>query len=159
LTQPDHFARVADIIFRQVRGRTSIQRVKRFPDGIRNRAGANDSRHKLKARLADVGGDALALSPADFEKLIADETEKWGKVIRAANIKPEWSARLHIWCGPQFIVSADVFFEIQKSGTRLTVYALIRRRGTGGGAVALATITLAAAIGFNILALAMQFER
>jgi tripartite-type tricarboxylate transporter receptor subunit TctC len=44
---------------------------------------------KLKARLADVGGDALALSPADFEKLIADETEKWGKVIRAANIKPE----------------------------------------------------------------------
>jgi hypothetical protein len=30
----------------------------------------------------------LALSPAEFGKLIADETEKWGKVIRAANIKP-----------------------------------------------------------------------
>jgi tripartite-type tricarboxylate transporter receptor subunit TctC len=44
---------------------------------------------KLKARLADVGGDVLALSPVDFGKLIADETEKWGKVIRAANIKPE----------------------------------------------------------------------
>jgi tripartite-type tricarboxylate transporter receptor subunit TctC len=44
---------------------------------------------KLKARLADVGGDVLALSPADFGRLIADETEKWGKVIRAANIKPE----------------------------------------------------------------------
>jgi tripartite-type tricarboxylate transporter receptor subunit TctC len=44
---------------------------------------------KLKARLADLGGDVLALSPADFGKLIADETEKWGKVIRAANIKPE----------------------------------------------------------------------
>jgi tripartite-type tricarboxylate transporter receptor subunit TctC len=43
---------------------------------------------KLKARLADVGGDVLALSPADFGKLIAEETEKWGKVIRAANIKP-----------------------------------------------------------------------
>jgi tripartite-type tricarboxylate transporter receptor subunit TctC len=44
---------------------------------------------KIKARLADLGGEVLALSPADFAKLIADETEKWGKVIRAANIKPE----------------------------------------------------------------------
>ena len=44
---------------------------------------------KIKARLADLGGMALAGSPADFGKLIADETEKWGKVIRAANIKPE----------------------------------------------------------------------
>ena len=44
---------------------------------------------KLKARLADVGGDVLALSPADFGKLIAEETEKWSKVIRAANIKAE----------------------------------------------------------------------
>jgi len=42
---------------------------------------------KLKARLADLGGDVLALSPADFGKLIAEDTEKWGKVIRAANIK------------------------------------------------------------------------
>jgi tripartite-type tricarboxylate transporter receptor subunit TctC len=44
---------------------------------------------KMKARLADLGGDVLALSPADFGKLIAEDTEKWGKVIRAANIKPE----------------------------------------------------------------------
>jgi tripartite-type tricarboxylate transporter receptor subunit TctC len=44
---------------------------------------------KLKARLADLGGTVLAGSPADFGKLIADDTEKWGKVIRAANIKPE----------------------------------------------------------------------
>src|SRR5262245_33715071 len=44
---------------------------------------------KIKARLADLGGDVLAGSPADFGKLIAEETEKWGKVIRAANIKPE----------------------------------------------------------------------
>jgi tripartite-type tricarboxylate transporter receptor subunit TctC len=43
----------------------------------------------MKARLADLGGEVLALSPADFGNLIADETEKWGKVIRAANIKPE----------------------------------------------------------------------
>jgi tripartite-type tricarboxylate transporter receptor subunit TctC len=44
---------------------------------------------KLRARLADLGGTALPGSPADFGKLIADETEKWGKVIRAANIKAE----------------------------------------------------------------------
>jgi tripartite-type tricarboxylate transporter receptor subunit TctC len=43
----------------------------------------------LKARFADLGGTVLPGSPADFGKLIADETEKWGKVIRAANIKPE----------------------------------------------------------------------
>jgi tripartite-type tricarboxylate transporter receptor subunit TctC len=41
----------------------------------------------MKARLADLGGTLLAGTPADFGKLIADETEKWGKVIRAANIK------------------------------------------------------------------------
>jgi tripartite-type tricarboxylate transporter receptor subunit TctC len=44
---------------------------------------------KLKARLANLGGTVLAGSPADFGRLIADETEKWGKVIRAANIKAE----------------------------------------------------------------------
>jgi tripartite-type tricarboxylate transporter receptor subunit TctC len=44
---------------------------------------------KMKARLADLGGTVLPGSPADFGKLIADETEKWGKVIQAANIKAE----------------------------------------------------------------------
>jgi tripartite-type tricarboxylate transporter receptor subunit TctC len=44
---------------------------------------------QMKAQLADLGGIVLALSPAEFGKLIADETEKWGRVIRAANIKPE----------------------------------------------------------------------
>jgi tripartite-type tricarboxylate transporter receptor subunit TctC len=43
---------------------------------------------KMSARLADLGATALALSPADFGKVMADETEKWGKVIRAADIKP-----------------------------------------------------------------------
>jgi tripartite-type tricarboxylate transporter receptor subunit TctC len=43
---------------------------------------------KMKAGLADLGGTPLQGSPAEFGKLIADETEKWGKVIRAANIKP-----------------------------------------------------------------------
>jgi tripartite-type tricarboxylate transporter receptor subunit TctC len=42
---------------------------------------------KIKARFADLGGTPLVGSPADFGKLIADETEKWAKVIRAANIK------------------------------------------------------------------------
>jgi tripartite-type tricarboxylate transporter receptor subunit TctC len=44
---------------------------------------------KIKARLADMGATPLAGSSADFGKLIADETEKWGKVIRAAGIKAE----------------------------------------------------------------------
>jgi tripartite-type tricarboxylate transporter receptor subunit TctC len=44
---------------------------------------------KMKARLADLGGVALAGSPAEFGKLIADETEKWAKVIKFAGIKPQ----------------------------------------------------------------------
>src|SRR6516162_6821049 len=44
---------------------------------------------QLKARLADLGGTVIAGSPAEFGKLIAEETEKWAKVIRADNIKAE----------------------------------------------------------------------
>ena len=44
---------------------------------------------KFQARLANLGGAVLAGSPADFGKLIAEETKKWGKVIVAANIKRE----------------------------------------------------------------------
>jgi tripartite-type tricarboxylate transporter receptor subunit TctC len=44
---------------------------------------------KIKARLAQLGGTVLAGSPAEFGKLFADETEKWGRVIRAANIKAD----------------------------------------------------------------------
>ena len=44
---------------------------------------------QFKARLANLGGTVLAGSPADFGKLISDETKKWGKVILAANIKRE----------------------------------------------------------------------
>ena len=45
--------------------------------------------HTIKARIADLGGTVLPGSPAEFGKLIADETEKWGKVVRFAGIKPE----------------------------------------------------------------------
>ena len=44
---------------------------------------------KIKARLADLGGTVFVDTPANFSKLIANETEKWGKVIRAANIKAD----------------------------------------------------------------------
>ena len=43
---------------------------------------------RMKARLAELGGTMLAGSPADFGKLIADETEKWAKVVKFAGIKP-----------------------------------------------------------------------
>ena len=44
---------------------------------------------KLKARLADLGGTVIAGSPADFGRLLADETEKWAKVVKLAGMKPE----------------------------------------------------------------------
>jgi tripartite-type tricarboxylate transporter receptor subunit TctC len=50
-------------------------------------AGLSDP--KLNARLADLGGTVLAGSPADFGKLIAEETEKWGKVVKFSGAKPE----------------------------------------------------------------------
>jgi tripartite-type tricarboxylate transporter receptor subunit TctC len=50
-------------------------------------AGLSDPR--LSARLADLGGISMQGSSADFGRVIAEETEKWAKVIRAANIKAE----------------------------------------------------------------------
>ncbi len=50
-------------------------------------AGVNDP--KMKARFAGVGGSTTPMTPAQFGALIAAETEKWGKVVRAANLKPE----------------------------------------------------------------------
>ena len=43
----------------------------------------------MKARLAAIGGETMPGSPSDFGTLIAEETEKWGKVVRAGGIKPE----------------------------------------------------------------------
>jgi tripartite-type tricarboxylate transporter receptor subunit TctC len=44
---------------------------------------------KMKARIADLGSEAMPMTPAEFGKLVADETEKWGKVVKFAGIKPE----------------------------------------------------------------------
>ena len=44
---------------------------------------------KLKARLAELGGIALAGSPVDFGKFIADETEKWAKVVKFVEVKAD----------------------------------------------------------------------
>jgi tripartite-type tricarboxylate transporter receptor subunit TctC len=56
-------------------------------DRLNKEANAGLADAKLKVRLADLGGTLIPGSPADFGKVIADETEKWGKVIRAANIR------------------------------------------------------------------------
>jgi tripartite-type tricarboxylate transporter receptor subunit TctC len=58
-------------------------------DKINKAVNAGLADASVKARLAEWGATALAGSPADFSKFIADETEKWGKVVRAANIKAE----------------------------------------------------------------------
>jgi tripartite-type tricarboxylate transporter receptor subunit TctC len=50
-------------------------------------AGLTDS--KMRAQLADLGGTPLPGSPGDFGKLIAEEIEKWAKVVKVAGIKPE----------------------------------------------------------------------
>jgi tripartite-type tricarboxylate transporter receptor subunit TctC len=56
-------------------------------DKLNREINAGLADHGIKARLLDLGGTALAGSSADFGNYIAKETEKWGKVIRAANIK------------------------------------------------------------------------
>ena len=43
----------------------------------------------IKARIVDLGGTVLPGTPAEFGEFIAEETEKWGKVIKFADIKPE----------------------------------------------------------------------
>jgi len=64
---------------------TSIEIIEKLNKAIN--AGLADP--KMKTRFADLGATTLAGSSADFGKLIAEETEKWGKLIRAANIKPD----------------------------------------------------------------------
>ena len=58
-------------------------------DKVNKAVNAGFADAKVKARLDEWGATALAGSPADFAKFVADETKKWGKVIRTANIKAE----------------------------------------------------------------------
>jgi tripartite-type tricarboxylate transporter receptor subunit TctC len=60
-----------------------------FVDKLNNEINAGLADPRLKARLAELGGTALALSPAGFGKLILDETDKWGRVVKFAAMKPE----------------------------------------------------------------------
>jgi tripartite-type tricarboxylate transporter receptor subunit TctC len=61
----------------------------RIIDTLNKEINAGLADPKIKARLADLGATALPGSSADFGKFIADETEKWAKVIKFAGIKPE----------------------------------------------------------------------
>jgi len=77
----------------EVSGWTGIGVPKNTPaeiiNELNNAINAGLADPKIKARLADLGGTVLALSPAAYGKIIADETEKWAKVIKFAGIKPE----------------------------------------------------------------------
>jgi len=64
---------------------TPDQIIERLNDAI-NAGLANPT---MKARLANLGAEPMSMTPAEFGKFIADETEKWAKVIRAAKIKEE----------------------------------------------------------------------
>jgi hypothetical protein len=43
----------------------------------------------MRAKFAEIGGEPLAGSPSEFGRLIAEETEKWGKVVKFTGLKPE----------------------------------------------------------------------
>ena len=57
-------------------------------DTLNGHINAGLAEPRINARLTELGATVLAGSPAQFGKLIAEETEKWAKVIRAANIRP-----------------------------------------------------------------------
>jgi tripartite-type tricarboxylate transporter receptor subunit TctC len=58
-------------------------------DKLNTAINAGFADQRFKARLADLGGDGMPGTPADFAKVIADETEKWGKVVKFAGLKAE----------------------------------------------------------------------
>jgi tripartite-type tricarboxylate transporter receptor subunit TctC len=58
-------------------------------DTLNKKINAGLADPKLSGQLAELGSSTFALSPSDFGKFIAEETEKWGKVVKFAGIKPE----------------------------------------------------------------------
>jgi tripartite-type tricarboxylate transporter receptor subunit TctC len=58
-------------------------------DKLNNEINAALADPKIRARLSDFGGETLAGSATDFGRLIADETEKWGKVVKFSGAKPD----------------------------------------------------------------------
>jgi Uncharacterized protein conserved in bacteria len=62
---------------------------RRIVDRLNGETNAALADPTIKARLADFGGTILAGSPADFGRFIAAETEKWGKVVTFAGLKPD----------------------------------------------------------------------
>jgi tripartite-type tricarboxylate transporter receptor subunit TctC len=79
-----HRPRLQDFIEARLRAERYARRYRRK---LNNEITAGLADPKIKERLADLGGEAKPMTPAEFGKLITDETEKWAKVIRAANIK------------------------------------------------------------------------
>ena len=70
-------------------GRESVRPRIRLIDKLNQEINAGLADPKIKARLVDLGGTVLAGSPADFGKLIAEETEKWAKVVKFGGLKPD----------------------------------------------------------------------
>jgi tripartite-type tricarboxylate transporter receptor subunit TctC len=68
-----------------VRKNTPVEIIEKLNKEIS--AGVADPR--IKARLAELGGTGMLGSPIDFGKFIAEETEKWGKVVKFAGVKAE----------------------------------------------------------------------
>ena len=69
--------------------RIRYRRGEKIVDKLNQEINAGLADPKMQARLADLGGKVLAGSPADFGKFIADETEKWAKVVKFAGMKAE----------------------------------------------------------------------
>jgi tripartite-type tricarboxylate transporter receptor subunit TctC len=72
-----------------VRGRRAKNTPTEIVDKLNREINAGLADPKIKERLADLGGVPMPMTAADFCKFIASETEKWAKVIKFADIKPE----------------------------------------------------------------------
>ena len=72
-----------------VRNRRACQHAERDYRMLNREINAGLADPTIKGRLENMGSPVLMMSPAEFRKLIAEETDRWAKVIKFANIKPE----------------------------------------------------------------------